>query len=207
MHASFKGEYLMAKYEVLKTVVLSPGNTFLRSEALPELVYLDDPAFAVMCDFTNTKPRTIVADEPIDNALDEMKIHGVHQLLVQGEENNIIGVIGSEDILGELPIKILQERRIKRSHILVKMIMIPIDDMVAIPMKSLEHAKVGNIIATLKNLNTHYVLVTNNDNGDDAQTIRGIFTTSQISRQLHQDIADAIAQSQSVSDLHKTKHR
>lgn len=194
----------MAKYEALKTITLSPENAFLRPKKLPELVHLDDSAFAVMCDFTQTRPRMIGLNESIDHALNEMKVHGVHQLLVRGENGNIKGVIGSEDILGELPIKILQERRIQRSQILVKMIMVPIEKIAALDMRILEHAKVGNIVVTLKKLNTHYALAISNENGD-TQTIRGIFTTSQISHQLHQDIADSIAKAQSVSDLQKRK--
>ncbi len=195
----------MARYESLRTVQLSPENAFLRSRKLLEIVHLDDPAFAVMSDFAHVRPRTIGPNEPMDNALDEMKVHGVHLLLVQEKAGNVVGVIGSEDILGELPIKIIQERRVERSQILVKMLMTPLNKIVAFDMKTLEHAKVGNIVVTLKNLRTHYALVVNDDNGDDKQMLRGIFTTSQISRQLHMDISDAIAKAQSLSELQKRK--
>jgi CBS-domain-containing membrane protein len=187
---------LMAKYELLKTVQLSAENTFLRASNLPELVYLDDPAFAVMCDFSLLPPRMISADETMDDALNEMKFNGVHLLLVQGKDNNIIGVIGSEDILGEQPIKLIQEKRIKRSQITVRTLMTPVEKIAAFDMKALEHAKVGHIITTLKTLRTHYALVIANHTADGAQILRGIFTTSQISRQLHMDISDAIAKAQ-----------
>jgi CBS domain-containing protein len=195
----------MIKYELLKTVKLSADNTFLRSQKLPELVHLDDPAFAVMCDFSLIRPRTIHADESMDDALNEMKLHGAHLLLVQGHEGNIVGVIASEDILGELPIKIINERRIQRSQILVKALMTPIEKIAAFDIKTLDLAKVGHIITTLKNLRTHYALVIGNNTEDGSVILRGIFTTSQISRQLHMDISDAIAKSHSVSELQKHK--
>ncbi len=191
----------MAKYEVLKTVTLSPSHAYLRSEREPQLLHLDDPAFAVMSDFTVQHPHTIGPDELMDNALNEMKAHGVHLLLVE-KNDSIIGVIASEDILGETPITILQERRIKRSQILVKMIMTPINKIVALNFKDLERAKVGNIVVTLKSLRTHYALVIS-DGAHEQQLLRGIFTTSHISRQLHKDIADSIAKAQSVSELQK----
>ena len=97
----------MAKYEPLKTIKLSADNTYLHLHKVLELVHLDDPAFAVMTDFTQTSPRTIGPDEPMDNALNEMKIHGVHLLLVQDDHDKVIGIIASEDILGERPIKII----------------------------------------------------------------------------------------------------
>ncbi|OGO97408.1 MAG: hypothetical protein A3F41_05140 [Coxiella sp. RIFCSPHIGHO2_12_FULL_44_14] len=195
----------MARYETLKTITLSAQNTVLRSEPLPELVYLEDPAFAVMCDFSRTRQRPIPADETMDNALNEMKIQGVHLLLVQGENDHVQGVISSEDILGEWPIKIIQERRIKRSQITVKMVMRPIDKIAALDIKILEHAKVGHIVETLKNLRTHYVLVISEEADNHAKILRGIFTTSQISRQLHRDIADSIAKTQSLFELQKRK--
>jgi len=191
----------MAKYEILKTVKLSPSHAYLRSEREPQLIRLDDPAYAVMTDFTQQHPDTISPEEPMDNALNEMKIHGAHLLLVV-KNDCVIGVIGSEDILGELPITILQERRIKRSQILVKMIMTPIEKIAAFNYSELERAKVGNVVITLKSLRTHYALVTSNEQNDQ-QLLRGIFTTSHISRQLHKDIADSIAKAQSVSELQK----
>ena len=193
----------MAKYEpLLRTIKLSPENTYLRSRQLPELVHLDDPAFVVMTDFSQIPPRTVEPNESIDNALNEMKLHGVHLLLVQNGDDNIIGVVGSEDLLGELPIKISQERRLKRSQILIKMVMTPLNQICAFDMHTLERAKVGNIIVTLKSLRMHYALIISNEN-NHRQTLRGIFTTSQISRQLHVDISDAIAKAQSISELQK----
>lgn len=50
-------------------------------------------------------------------------------------------------------------------------------------MHTLEHAKVGNIIVMLKKLCTHYALIIINEN-ESRQTLRGIFITSQIRRQL-----------------------
>ncbi|WP_244897094.1 hypothetical protein [Candidatus Coxiella mudrowiae] len=47
----------MARYESLKTIKLSPETTFFRSHKLPELVHLDDPALAVMTDFSQMPPR------------------------------------------------------------------------------------------------------------------------------------------------------
>lgn len=195
----------MVKYEILKTITLPAHNTFLRSQKMPELVHLDDPAFAVMCDFSFIRPRTIQADESMDNALNEMKLHGAHLLLVQGNAGNIVGVIASEDILGELPIKMIQERRIHRAQLLVKMLMTPIEKIAALDIKTLDLAKVGHIITTLRDLRIHYALVIGNNTEDGSVILRGIFTTSQISRQLHMDISDAIAKAQSVSELQRRK--
>ncbi len=195
----------MAKYETLSTFPLSDNNTILRSTQLPEIVHLDDPAFAVMKDFRQQKPHTVTPDTSMDDALNEMKINGVHLLLVEGKNQHILGVIATEDVLGEKPIKIIQERRIPRHQILVKMIMTKISEVGAFTLNSIRYAKVGNIVNTLKETRLHYALVVDDGDGEEdvQHSLCGIFTTSQISRQLHTDIADSIAKAQTVSELQK----
>ena len=194
----------MAKYEALKTITLPSQRSFLPSvHSHNQLVHMDDPALSVLCDFSFTSPKTIRGGESIDNALNEMKIHGVHLLLVKGSNNSIAGVIGSEDILGELPITLIQEKRIKRSQVLVKMLMTPISSIAAFELKTLERAKVGNIVTTLKNLHTHYALVVHKNGNETEKVLCGIFTTSQISHQLHQNIADFPVKAKTLSELQK----
>ena len=192
----------MAKYEDLPTLSLSPEQTVLCTDLLPEITYLDDPALAVMIDLTQAPALTIGTEDPIDDALSEMKFRGVHLLFVVDKKDQIEGVIASEDILGELPIKITQERRIPRSKILVKMIMVPLKDSIAFDIEVVNKAKVGNIINTLQSTGRHYALVIKINDGEQ-NIVRGIFTTSQISHQLHMDIANSIAKAQSLSELQK----
>ena len=182
----------MIKYETLPTMIILPNAASLRPKAtLPELVHLDDPALTVMHDFSVTLPRTISPHEPIDDALNEMKIHGVHLLLVM-ENNHIIGVISTEDILGDKPIRFIQLSRLNRNQVLVKHVMVPLDEITAFDIEEVEQARVGNIVATLKVLHKHYALVLHDDTHQQRQWIRGIFTTSQISKQLHMDIGNSL---------------
>lgn len=192
----------MVKYEDLPILSLSPEQTILCTDVLPEITHLDDPALAVMMDFIQTPPHTIGTEDPIDDALNEMKVHGVHLLFVVDKKDRIKGLIASEDILGELPIKITQERRIPRSNILTKMIMLPLEKIIAFNIGVVDQAKVGNIVNTLKAHGRHYALVIK-PKGNNQQIVRGIFTTSHISRQLHMDIANSIAKAQSLSELQK----
>lgn len=195
----------MIKYELLPTMSLQKTGVKLRSQVLPELVHLEDPAFSVMTDFSLSTPISIGPEESMDEALNEMKVKGVHLLLVVNNNKDIVGLISSEDILGEKPIKIIQENRISRSQILVKMVMVPINKTAAFDIETVQHARVGNIVQTLQSLSTHYALVvqTNENNGE--QIIRGLFNTSQISKQLHTNIANSISKAQSVSELQKRK--
>lgn len=192
----------MAKYEILPTIELDPETAQLRSQTLPELVHLDDPATLVMTDFRLTIPHIIHESEPMDEALHEMKEKSVHWLLVVDKENHIIGLIGSDDILGEKPIKLIQERRISREQVLVNMTMEPLDQVTAFDLENIKHARVGNIVNTMQELRVHYALVVKA--GEDGNTVVGIFNTSQISRQLHQEITQRL-RAESLSELQE-KH-
>lgn len=192
----------MAKYELLTTIDCStqPIGLYLNSSA--ELVHMDDPATMVMTDYYQTRLRTIDVHDSMDDALNEMKATGVHLLLVT-DDDHVVGVVGSEDLLGEKPIQLIQERRIPRAKVLVKMIMEKIDSIVALDINDVEQAKVGNIVNTLQALKQHYALVLKTDGV--RPILRGLFTTSQIGKKLHMDIANSIGQAGSVSELQKRK--
>lgn len=191
----------MIQYELLSTIPLLEEHVTLPSQQLAELVHLDDPAWTVMVDFTQEPPHTISPDVSIDHALMEMKLKDVHLLLVTDKNHQIVGLIASEDILGEKPITLIQQRRIERAQVLVKMVMVPLQNIVAFNIETIERARVGNIVTTLKNLCAHYALAIKTDGSK--QAVRGIFNTSQISKQLHVEINNAITKAHSVSELQK----
>jgi CBS-domain-containing membrane protein len=177
----------MIKFEPIQPVKLVTDQAILPSYKLPEIVHLDDPASSVMHDFNFIPPQTIAATKNIDDALNDMKTKGVPVLLVTHENTNQLkGIIASEDILGEKPIKIMQNNRIDRNKIKVDMVMAPIKTIIAFDMQSVEEARVGNIVTTLKAHSQHYALVIKNEGKQ--QILRGLFNTSQISRQLHHEI-------------------
>lgn len=184
----------MSKYDALETTKISQKNTLSHPAHLPEVVHLDDPAMAVMLDFQRKKPLTIGPDEPITNAINEMKVSGVHMLLVLNEHGEMIGVIDTEDLMGEKPIKIMQQRSMERGDLLVKMVMTQHKEILALSVDVLKHAKVGNIVKTLTEHHSHYALVVADQTETEQQLIRGLFSSSQISRQLHRDISNKIDQ-------------
>ena len=181
----------MAKYEALPTTAILPNGIMLHAHHLPELVHMDDPALSVMTDFTLTPPHTVKPDDTMDHAINEMEISGVHLLLVLNDEGHFQGIISSEDVWGEKPIKLIQERRIHRDQVLVHTIMVPYSDITAFDFSIIKSAKVGHIVKTLSEHKQHYALaVSPSIDHHNMQMIRGIFTASQISKQLHADISD-----------------
>lgn len=182
----------MAKYEALPTTAILPNKTMLDAHHLPELVHKEDPAMFVMSDFTQKPPHIIRPDDTMDHAINEMEVSGIHLLLVMNEDGYFQGILSSEDVWGEKPIKLIQERRIHRDQVLVKMIMVPYTEITALNIATIKTACVGHIVKTLAAHKQHYALAVASHENGSTQIIRGIFTASQISKQLHVDVADLL---------------
>ena len=180
----------MAKYESLPATKITPSQTLLPAYDLPELVRLDDPAASVMIDFTHTPAHIISPDKSMDDALNEMKATGTHVLLVTDSAGHLQGIVSSEDVLGEKPIKMLQEKRIPRENVTVHMLMVPTEPIIAFDIKTVEMARVGHIVKTLKENKRHYALVIDHCLASDKMLIRGLYTLSQIGKQLHKNLSN-----------------
>ncbi|MDF1760405.1 MAG: CBS domain-containing protein [Coxiellaceae bacterium] len=191
----------MPNYELLNQVENKPENISLHRQYLPELVHLDDPGLAVMRDFNQNRPNTVQPSVSMDEALNEMKVTGCHLLMVVDDEHKLLGLLSSEDLLGEKPIQLLTEKRIDRHLITTKMLMTPIKEVAIFDLDTIEHARVGNVVNTMKELHAHYALVIESRPNSDDPAIRGLLNTSQISKQLHSEVASKIAKAQSVSEL------
>lgn len=194
---------MMIQYEIIPTTELKEEGTTLRPKQMPELIHMDDPATNVMSDFSQFAPFTINKDETMDDALNEMKATGIHVLMVIDNSGHIVGLISSEDLLGAKPIQIIQERRIHRDQVLIKMLMVPLKEIVAFNYEDIESARVGNIVNTMQELKTHYALVVVNDEQTEQQKIRGLFNASQISKLLHKNITATMSSAESLSELQK----
>lgn len=191
----------MAKYEALPTVSISLDDTVLPTNQLPELVHMEDPAASVMLDFTITPPHTIKQTDTLDHAILEMTGRGTHMMLVINEEGCLQGILSSADARGEKPIQCMEENRIRHDQVLVKMIMTRYADIMALDFTLLESARVGNIVKTLLEHKQHYALVISPTEDESQQIIRGIFTTTQLSKQLHMDLSGLPQGTESLSKL------
>lgn len=194
----------MIKYETIGTLQLHSSDTILKSHNMPELVHLDDPAFTVMIDFCQAPAVTIKESTSMNDAIHEMEFHGTHLMLVTNNDNHVQGILTTEHLLGERPIKIIQETRETRHTITVKMLMTPLEDIPAFNIDAVEKARVGNVIRSLHTIDSPYALVVRIME-DNEKILRGCFTTSQISKQLHHNVRKRIRDIDGVSTLKSWK--
>ncbi len=194
------------KYQALPRVHLLANNFYSQANDLPELVRCDDAAMRVMTDLRKLRAITILSTDTIEAAATEMNACEVHMLLVRNDEHQIKGIITSEDLIGEKPIKIAQERKIHHDKVLVGMVMTPQDDMLALDIESLAHAKVGDIVETLHEMRKHHAIVVEYSAEKEQHIVCGLFSATQISRQLGKDITSVLGKAHDLAQLLQDLH-
>ena len=175
---------MLKTYASLKTFKLQPETAFAHpAQELPERVGMDDAALSVMTDFDRISAVLIRPGDSIDEANQRMIQRGVRLLLVADANRTVAGLITANDILGEKPMQIITERGGRHSDIVVRDIMTPQDRLDALEMRDVQHARVGQIVATLKEMARQHALIVDYD-GSGHQRVRGMFSLTQIARQL-----------------------
>ena len=193
----------MSQSGYLPRHVISLGSTvsLARPKELPEMVRLDSPALEVMTDFHLIRPVTVKPDVLIDDALEGMRRAGVRLLLVTDEHEQVIGLISAADIQGDKPIRIMEENRVERAALSVAMVMTPRHEIKVLDMRSVVDSQVGHIVQTLADLERQHILVVEVLPEDGHQQIRGLFSTSQISKQLGHQLGTELHAAQSLVEM------
>jgi CBS domain-containing protein len=151
----------------------------------PKPTTIDSPALEVMTDLRQVYAVTVVAGETIERATQIMIARRVRLLLVVNPDGLIEGLISARDTMGEKPVRLLQERRgAKYEDLTVADLMVPRSDIDVLDFESVRRAEVGSIIATLQMTGRQHALVIEAEPQRGGQVVRGIFSATQIARQL-----------------------
>ncbi len=177
---------MMNEYKSLAVQYLE-GTIKISQPAPPGQVAFDSPASEVMTDLRRIRAAVIAPDIPMETANTYMMQRGVRTLLVINDNESLAGIITATDILGEKPMRFIQERGVKHSEILVMDVMTPLEKLEAISLDEVRHARVGNIVASLRDSGRLHALVID-DNVIGPPRICGIFSWTQIEKQLNKII-------------------
>jgi CBS domain-containing protein len=159
---------------------LGAGAGFRRPTQAPAArVTPDSPALQVMTDLARVSPATIRPQAPLAGANQFMITRGVRLLLVVDERDVILGLITATDLLGERPMQVATGRGLRRDELSVADIMTPAAEIEVIGLADVEASRVGHVLETLRRLGRQHALV-----ADGGNTVCGIFSISQIARQL-----------------------
>lgn len=167
----------------LPTVKAPPGTSFSMPATFTP-VRADSPALSVMTDFKQVSVATIGPDVPLNVATQTMISRGVRLLLVVNRDDEVLGVITARDTTGERPIQMVQKLGGKFGDLLVRDLMCPREDIDLIMIDEVLRAKVVDIVTTLQTLKRQHALVGERDPITGRMRIRGVFSATQIGRQL-----------------------
>jgi CBS-domain-containing membrane protein len=172
------------------------ASVFRQAQSLPERVTLESPALEVMTDLKQVTALTTEPEASVEDANAKMIRNGVRLLFVTDPQHRLQGLITATDILGEKVLQAMQERGVARRDVLVHEIMTPRMRLEAIDMHEVRGAKVGHVLSTLKQAGRQHAIVVeiHQPSFHDrlvmlphvsaSQTLRGLFSTTQIARQL-----------------------
>lgn len=173
------------EYDALPIRELGAGALIQRpSLAQAAKVSVESPALEVMTDLRRTTPATIRPQAPLAGANEFMIARGVRLLLVIDDQEHVLGVISATDILGERAMRVATGRAMRRDELTVADVMIPAEQVEVIALEDAAAARVGHVLETLRRAGRQHALV-----ADGEHRVCGIFSLSQVARQLGVSVA------------------
>jgi len=166
-------------YSALEHLPLAAGAKVALPPPPPRLT-LESPAIDAMTDLRKVAASTVATDRTIEDCNALMVARGIRLLFVEDAQARVLGVITATDLLGEKPVRFMQERGLRRYEILVSDLMTPAPALEALDLQAVSHAQVGHIVATLKQAVRQHTFVTDEGGG----RICGLFSATHIARRL-----------------------
>lgn len=180
---------MLRDYAPLRFSLLRAATGYAQpTQAVPERVSVEDPAEAVMTDLKAAAAVIILSGDTVEEAHRRMIQRGVRLLLVVDQNRQVVGVITATDILGEKPMQAVTQRGIRREELLVRDIMTPQERLEVLDLQEVRGSRVGHIVATLRQAGRQHAVVLERD-AAGRELVRGLFSATQIARQLGVAIA------------------
>ena len=175
---------MLRSYQPLPFALLRSGTGYAQpTQSALDRVQLDSAATDVMTDLTRVAAVIVLAGDTVDEAHRRMVQRGVRLLLVVDQDRKVLGVITANDVLGEKPVQVAVQQSLHRDEVLVREVMTPSANLQVLDFEQVRAAEVGHIVATLKHAGRQHTLVVDRSERGDLR-LRGIFSTTQIVRQL-----------------------
>lgn len=178
-------------YAPLPHSKLPPHITYAIPPPQLRRVTVASPAAEVMTDLERVPAIVVAPDASIEFANLRMMAGGVRLLLVVDDDQWVTGLITASDILGEKPMQHVRRRGGTFGDVLVQDIMTPQQELDVLDYQAVLNAHVGDIIETLKRFGRQHALVIEPHGRDGEPRVRGIFSATQIGRQLGQHVVPA----------------
>ena len=181
----------------------SDAHIYAPPRAAVEPLDLDTPALEAMTDLRRTRVVTIAPEVTVDAALTLMIHAQVRLLLVVNGDAMIVGLVSASDLMGDKPLRIASSERVHREAVQVQQVMTGVADIQPLDRAAVEHATVRDIVQHLLATQRLHALVIESTQGDRRYTACGIFSATQIGRQLGRDIDHGDGRARSFAELER----
>ena len=175
-------------YQPLPQSKLRPDAGYhLPDPTMSTPVSSDSPAIEVMTDLRRVAAVTIGRFASVSEANQAMIARSVRALFVIDDRYALWGIVTATDVLGGKPVRITQQRGIRHDEVVVRDIMTPLEQLEVIDLGDVLKARVGDVVSTLEHSGRQHALVVDQAMDPAArqrQMVRGIFSLTQIARQL-----------------------
>lgn len=146
----------------------------------PDNLTIHSAAMEVITDFSRIKPL-LIPDNVLHAALKEIFLDtNSDYALVEDKHHDIIGLLTPEDIIGQRSMIRAYEYRHPLSEQTARDLMTPLKEVPAISFAAANHARLGDVVSTMRRSVSKFLLVT--EVGRD--TLHGIFNLDKINEWL-----------------------
>lgn len=147
-------------------------------------VTLASPALDVMTDLAQVRAATIAPETRLDKAEQAMIQQGVRSLFVVSEFPCVDGLVTATDLMGEKPVRLVNQRNVERQDLSVADVMTKLSMLDALDYDELKSATVGDVVTTFKKVGQTHLLVVQVATNKGPARIRGVISITQMERQL-----------------------
>lgn len=173
---------MLEKYKSISLGSLPKATKCVNPDRGYKELSLDEPAIAVMTDHRLEKANTCLENKSIDRAMKQMAENNTNMLLVTDDDQAVVGLITSADISGEKTVQYIHDSGKSRDNLKVRHLMTRMEDLPSIEIQSVLDSSIGDILHTLNEIGSEYMLVSSLQDGEAA--IRGVFSARSIARSL-----------------------
>ena len=165
----------------VQALALAPSLPKVQRSAQPH-----DPALSLFTDLHHSPCVIASHRDGLDQTLHLMRRAGVRMVFVAGLDGELVGMVTAEVLQGERPVVRASAHHVPHRELTVADIMVPITQWDTVDIAHVRVAHVGDIVATLREHNLRYLLVTQKKDG--ATVLRGLFSVSWLEQALNTTI-------------------
>ena len=145
-----------------------------------------DPALGLFTDLHHSPCVVASHRDGLDQTLHLMRRAGVRMVFVAGADGELVGMVTAEDLQGERPVVRASAHHVPHRELMVSDIMVPVTQWDTVDIAHVRIAHVGDIVATMREHNLRYLLVTQKKNG--TTVLRGLFSANRLEQALQTTI-------------------